>query len=216
MEGACPGRPPPAWSRGVNELRSTAWCRRPRSRWPVVPEPARTAPRPRAVTGAPLPGTARTPATASMGGAGQPGRLRWRRAQQTPEGVLGQTELADVDGVFGDRVELRGVAAKQTLVRQGVSDIVNQNLCGIWHQWPKPKAGEGANEAVKPIHTQSETRLVARHNSPPCSSAETRASHSGNGGRSRLSHHRRNSRILLRGLRNQDTNSTGFHPGGKQ
>src|ERR1017187_4203297 len=166
MEGACPGRPPPAWSRGVNELRSTAWCRRPRSRWPVVPEPARTAPRPRAVTGAPLPGTARTPATASMGGAGQPGRLRWRRAQQTPEGVLGQTELADVDGVFGDRVELRGVAAKPTLVRQGVSDIVNQNLGGIWVQWPKPQAGEGANEAVKPIHTQSETRLVARHNSP--------------------------------------------------
>src|ERR1017187_4624220 len=86
--------------------------------------------------------------------------------QQAPESVLGQTELADVDAVLCDRVELRGVAAKPTLVRQGVSDIVNQNLGGIWVQWPKPQAGEGANEAVKPIHTQSETRLAGPHNFP--------------------------------------------------
>src|ERR1035441_7323350 len=80
MEGVCPGWPRPAWNRAVNELRSTAWCRPPLSRWPVAPPGVRTAPRPPAVTGAPPHGTARIPATASMGAAGQPGRPRWRRA----------------------------------------------------------------------------------------------------------------------------------------
>ena len=52
--------------------------------------------------------------------------------QQTPEGVLGQTELADVDGVLGDAVELRGVAAEPTLVCQGVGNILNQDFLGVW------------------------------------------------------------------------------------
>src|ERR1035441_3559538 len=64
----------------MNELRSTTWCRRPPSRSAVGPLEVRTAPRPRVVTGAPPHGTARIPATASMGAAGQPGRPRWRRA----------------------------------------------------------------------------------------------------------------------------------------
>jgi hypothetical protein len=67
--------------------------------------------------------------------------------------------------MLGDRVELRGVAAKPTLMRQGMGDILDQNLGGIWVQWPKPQAGEGANEAVKPIHTVSGTRLAGSHNS---------------------------------------------------
>src|ERR1017187_4608877 len=74
--------------------------------------------------------------------------------QQAPEGVLGQTELADVDGVLGDRVELRGVAAKPTLVSEGVGDILDQNVAGIRKQRPKPQAGEGVDEAVEAIHTE--------------------------------------------------------------
>ena len=74
--------------------------------------------------------------------------------------MLGQTESADV-GVFSDRVELPGVAAKPTLVRQCVGDILNQDFLWVWVQRPKPQTGESAHEAVKPIHTQSETRLMA-------------------------------------------------------
>ena len=51
--------------------------------------------------------------------------------EQAPECVLGRTELADVDGVLGDRVELPGVAAKPTLVRQGVGDVLNLE----YHVW---------------------------------------------------------------------------------
>jgi hypothetical protein len=32
--------------------------------------------------------------------------------------------------MFGNRVELRGVAAKPTLMRQGMGDILDQNL--LW------------------------------------------------------------------------------------
>src|ERR1017187_1620080 len=85
--------------------------------------------------------------------------------EQAPEGVLGQTESADVDGVLGDRIELRCVAAKPTLMRQRVGDVLDQDLGGIWAQRPKPQAGEGANEAVETIHTVSGTRLTAPHNS---------------------------------------------------
>jgi hypothetical protein len=52
--------------------------------------------------------------------------------EQTPECVLGQTELADVDGVLGDAVELRGVAAKPALVRQSVGDVGNQDFLWVW------------------------------------------------------------------------------------
>jgi hypothetical protein len=75
--------------------------------------------------------------------------------EQAPEGVLGQTELADVDGVLGDRVELRGVAAKPALVRQRLGDILNQNLLWVWVERPKPQAGESPDKAVETIHTQS-------------------------------------------------------------
>jgi hypothetical protein len=72
--------------------------------------------------------------------------------EQAPEGVLGQTELADVNGVLGDRVELRGVAAKPALVRQRVGDVGNQDVVGIRKQGPEADAGEGADEAVETIH----------------------------------------------------------------
>src|ERR1017187_2224852 len=85
--------------------------------------------------------------------------------EQAPEGVLGQTELADVDGVLGDRVELRGVAAKPTLMRQRVGNVLDQDLLWVWVQRPNPQAGESANEGVETIHTKSETRLAGPHNS---------------------------------------------------
>src|ERR1019366_5001439 len=75
--------------------------------------------------------------------------------EEAPEGVLGQTELADVDGVLGDRVELRCVAAKPTLMRQRVGYVLDQDLLWVWVQRPKPQAGESANEGVETIHTQS-------------------------------------------------------------
>src|ERR1019366_4596009 len=84
--------------------------------------------------------------------------------QQAPEGVLGQTELAYVDGMLGDRVELRGVAAKPALVRQRVSNVGNQDVVGIREQRPKADAGESANEAVETIHMKSGTRLAGPHN----------------------------------------------------
>ena len=43
--------------------------------------------------------------------------------QQAPKRILGQTESADVDGVLGDRIELRGVATKPTLVRQRMGNV---------------------------------------------------------------------------------------------
>jgi hypothetical protein len=66
-----------------------------------------------------------------------------------------------VDGVLGDRVELRGVAAKPTLMRQGVGDILNQDFLWVGVQRPKLQAGESANEAVETIHTVSGTCLTA-------------------------------------------------------
>ena len=48
--------------------------------------------------------------------------------EQAPEGVLGQIELADVDGVFGDRIELRGVATKPTPVRQRMGNVLDQGF----------------------------------------------------------------------------------------
>src|ERR1017187_6246297 len=87
--------------------------------------------------------------------------------QQTPKRIVGQTELADVDGVLGDRIELRCVAAKPTLMRQRVGDVLDQDLGGIWVQRPEPEAGESADEAVATIHTVSGTRLAGSHNYPP-------------------------------------------------
>src|SRR5450759_4760701 len=52
--------------------------------------------------------------------------------EQAPEGVLGQTELADVDGVLGDRIELRGVAPKPALMRQRVGNVLNQDFLWVW------------------------------------------------------------------------------------
>src|ERR1039458_4818246 len=81
-------------------------------------------------------------------------QLQWARqvnqvgfagvVEEAPEGVLGQTELADVDGVLGDRVELRGVAAKPALMSEGVGNIGNQNVVGIRKQRPKADAGKSA------------------------------------------------------------------------
>jgi hypothetical protein len=48
--------------------------------------------------------------------------------EQAPKGVLGQTEVADVDGVLGDRIELRGVATKPTLVRQRMGNVLDQDF----------------------------------------------------------------------------------------
>jgi hypothetical protein len=78
--------------------------------------------------------------------------------------VLGQTELADVDGVLGDRVELRGVAAKPALVSEGMGNVCNQDVGGIRKEGPEPQAGESANEAVATIHMKSGTRLAGPHN----------------------------------------------------
>src|ERR1039457_840515 len=52
--------------------------------------------------------------------------------EQAPEGVLGHTESADVDGVLGDRIELRCVAAKPTLVSEGVGNVGNQDFLWVW------------------------------------------------------------------------------------
>src|ERR1035437_3767192 len=84
--------------------------------------------------------------------------------EQTPECVLGQTESADVDGVLGDRVELRCVAAKPTLMRQRMGNVLDQDFLWVWVQRPKLQAGESANEAVETTHTVSGTRLTAPHN----------------------------------------------------
>src|ERR1035437_4961155 len=60
-------------------------------------------------------------------------------APRTPPGVLGRTELADVDGVLGDAVELRGVSAKPTLVGQGVRNVLDQEFLWVWVQRPEPE-----------------------------------------------------------------------------
>ena len=68
--------------------------------------------------------------------------------------MLGRAQVADVDGVFSDRVESRRMAAKPTLLRQRVGNVGNQDVVGIRKQRPKADAGKGANEAVETIHTE--------------------------------------------------------------
>src|ERR1039458_359470 len=48
--------------------------------------------------------------------------------QQTPERIPRGTELADVDGMFGNRVELRGVAAKPTLIDRKSTRLNSSHL----------------------------------------------------------------------------------------
>jgi hypothetical protein len=48
--------------------------------------------------------------------------------EQAPEGVLGQTELADVDGVLGDAVKLPRVTSEPALVSESVGNVGNQNF----------------------------------------------------------------------------------------
>ena len=99
--------------------------------------------------------------------------------EQALECVLRQTELADVDGVLGDAVELRRMAAKPTLVCQRVGNVLDQDFLWVWVQRPKPQAGESANEAVETIHTVSETRLAARQQFPlgECGALQHRREH---------------------------------------
>ena len=52
--------------------------------------------------------------------------------EEAPEGVLGLAELADVDGMLGDRIELRCVAAKPTLVCQRVGYVLDQDFLWVW------------------------------------------------------------------------------------